>query len=105
MGALDGVLYSNTNYFARHAGWRGLLIEANPESYKNLVQSRKESICVNAAVCSDVRLVHYISSKVAAVSGIYEFMPETFIETWHKKVNSSDLPEIPCLPLMTILDW
>ena len=41
----------------------------------------------------------------AAVAGIYEFMPQSFRDQYHKGLNSTEgLPEVACLPLMAILD-
>ena len=51
MGALNGVLFSNTRALEEHAGWRGLLIEASPDSYRRLEHNRPGSITVNAAIC------------------------------------------------------
>ena len=31
IGGLDGITYTNTNYFSRAKGWRGMLIEASPK--------------------------------------------------------------------------
>ena len=39
MGAFDGVAESNSRFFERCLGWRGLLIEANPKTYAQLVST------------------------------------------------------------------
>ena len=36
LGALDGVLYSNTKFFEDVLGWKGILIEPHPEKFKYL---------------------------------------------------------------------
>eukprot|EP01065_Artemidia_motanka_P043588 TRINITY_DN6065_c2_g1_i1.p1 TRINITY_DN6065_c2_g1~~TRINITY_DN6065_c2_g1_i1.p1 ORF type:complete len:429 (+),score=103.50 TRINITY_DN6065_c2_g1_i1:70-1356(+) len=36
LGALDGVRFSNTLMFEKHFGWKGVLIEANPEQAEGL---------------------------------------------------------------------
>ena len=38
LGALDGVHYSNTLMLERCWRWDGLLIEANPNSYQNMLR-------------------------------------------------------------------
>lgn len=43
-GANDGVAQSNTLYFARHRGWRGILVEPVPELAKACRRNRPESI-------------------------------------------------------------
>jgi len=53
-GANDGETQSNTAYFARHRGWRGLLIEPIPELAARCRVARLESIVENCAlVASD----------------------------------------------------
>ena len=53
-GANDGQTQSNTAYFARHRGWRGLLVEPIPELAGRCRLARPESIVENCAlVASD----------------------------------------------------
>ena len=53
-GANDGEMQSNTAYFARHRGWRGLLVEPIPELAARCRAARRESIVENCAlVASD----------------------------------------------------
>lgn len=40
LGALDGIIYSNTKYFEDTHGWRGILIEPHPVAYPCLVENR-----------------------------------------------------------------
>ena len=34
LGALDGILYSNTKFFEDSLNWKGILIEPHPEKFK-----------------------------------------------------------------------
>lgn len=53
-GANDGQTQSNTAYFARHRGWRGLLVEPIPELAARCSVARPESVVENCAlVASD----------------------------------------------------
>ncbi len=53
-GANDGQTQSNTAYFARHRGWRGLLVEPIPELAARCRVARPESVVENCAlVASD----------------------------------------------------
>ncbi len=53
-GANDGQTQSNTAYFARHRGWRGLLVEPIPELAARCRVTRRESVVENCAlVASD----------------------------------------------------
>ena len=58
MGALDGVMHSNTFSLEKELGGRGVLLEADPEHFRRLVQNRPESILVQAALCDRKRTVH-----------------------------------------------
>jgi hypothetical protein len=40
MGAFNGLTASNSNFFEACLGWEGMLIEANPTQWPNLVQNR-----------------------------------------------------------------
>ncbi len=49
-GANDGVTQSNTLFFERHRGWRGLLIEPIPELAARCRKNRPRSIVENCAL-------------------------------------------------------
>jgi FkbM family methyltransferase len=49
-GANDGQTQSNTAYFARHRGWRGLLVEPIPELAARCRVARPESVVENCAL-------------------------------------------------------
>lgn len=51
-----GVSNSNSYWLSNAAGWKGMLIEADPILYKNMTAARPEAICVNAAVCDDFKV-------------------------------------------------
>lgn len=40
LGAYDGSTESNTHFFDKCLGWKGLLIEGNPENYNKVIQNR-----------------------------------------------------------------
>ena len=41
-------------------GWRGVLIEPNPEEYQKIPAERPNSISVNAAICDRRQDVHFV---------------------------------------------
>lgn len=49
-GAYDGIQQSNTYYFARLKGWRGVLIEPLPQLARRCQQRRKESIVISCVL-------------------------------------------------------
>lgn len=70
-GAYDGLLHSNSLYFERELNWTGLLIEANPEKYKELELNRKcKSLCCGVGKEWGVEEFTQINSGLAGWSGI-----------------------------------
>ena len=61
IGANDGLHMSNTWFFERHLGWRGLCVEGNPHVFRRLQANRPACINVNALVASNGTSVPYIS--------------------------------------------
>lgn len=49
IGAYDGRTLSNTLFFEKELGWRGICVEPNPIPYEKLVKERS-CICVNGCV-------------------------------------------------------
>ena len=49
-GAASGEELSNTLFFERERGWSGLLIEANPELFQQLLQKNRHAYLVNACL-------------------------------------------------------
>jgi len=67
VGAFEPVYLSNTYYFYKK-GWRGLLIEPNPESFKKLSGRRNGDILLNSAVSDHDGTVDFVCDR--ACSGI-----------------------------------
>ncbi|KAL4443640.1 hypothetical protein ABPG75_011377 [Micractinium tetrahymenae] len=102
LGALNGRDGFNTRFFTEAAGWRGLLIEADPGMYGELTRNRPEALCVHAAVCDTFQQVHWHGDGFE--SGIWEFMSDKFRQTWHGEDSVEEMAAVPCVPLQYILD-
>lgn len=50
LGANNGIYINNTFYFAKNLDWTGLCVEPHPDIFPELVENRKESICLNVGV-------------------------------------------------------
>jgi len=50
IGADNGLYLSNSFFFEKIAGWKGLCVEPRPDSYKELVVNRPDCINVNAVI-------------------------------------------------------
>lgn len=73
-GANDGLRQSNTYWFERFRGWRGLLIEAVPENAARCRHNRPRSITINTALVADdaITAVHIQTADLMAhVSGSF----------------------------------
>ena len=74
LGALNGLLWSNTLIFERCFGWRGLLIEASPVNYDQLSRSGRSATAVHSAVCPDGVGSFNMSSGGGGTAGNPAFM-------------------------------
>jgi len=50
LGACDGLLYSNTLFFEKYLGFKGILIEPVKEFYDKLIKNRPNNSCYNNAI-------------------------------------------------------
>jgi FkbM family methyltransferase len=110
MGAVDGLLYSNSLVFEEYYGWSGVLIEANPISCAKLFKEprRANSRKFCAAACDDAskRYLEFEFVKDAAVGGAVEAMKTMSAEWqkgWHGDAEKKTRTRVPCSPLAQIL--
>src|SRR5574343_581005 len=70
VGACEGIYVSNTYFFEKHKGWKGICIEADPKTFEDLKENRPNSICVNSLIY-DYREIHkYAQDEIPQFSGI-----------------------------------
>ncbi|KAI7842781.1 hypothetical protein COHA_003527 [Chlorella ohadii] len=101
-GAHDGASISNTKWLHDNAGWKGMLIEANPVLYTTLAANRPQDINIGVAICDKFQIVHFANR--GNVGGIWEFMNPEHMEKWFKGFDESTLSPVACVPLMFLLD-
>ena len=104
MGALDGVMYSNTKFFEETLGWRGVLVVGNPLVFPNLALNRPNNILMNA-VCSDQKkpLSFNVCANVPAVCSLEMTKPEKFDNEYYRHSQMLKINSIP-VSLDTILE-
>ncbi len=73
-GALDGLTYANTYALEHVLGWKGILVEASPSSFKLLKDNRPGQVTLHVAVCETPTVVHYADAYDPCCRGIAEFM-------------------------------
>jgi len=90
LGALDGVLYSNTKFFEDSLQWTGILIEPHPEKFKLLQQNRPRNFLFNDLVSCHTEPLEfrYFVDYHAAVSGVENTLSQHHFETYFDKFNS-----------------
>ncbi|KAL7548211.1 hypothetical protein ACHAWF_011505 [Thalassiosira exigua] len=105
LGALDGILYSNTYVFNTVLKWKGVLIELMPHHYESLSKNRAMEIAtVHSGVCSYPRKLHFFGRR-PATGGIYEFTTPEFRKKWWDDVavDHPSVKEIDCDALDALL--
>lgn len=60
LGGYDGELWSNSLFFEKNRDWNGLLIEANPFAYKQMLKKDRRCHMVNACVSDDVPKMEFV---------------------------------------------
>ncbi len=95
LGAMNGVIYSNTKFFEDTLHWSGVLIEPHPGMFRTLQSNRPGSKCYNCAVSDEqADITMLINPYVPAVSSIENTAYGPFIygrkKGWHEhsyKIN------------------
>ena len=84
LGALDGVLYSNTKFFEDTLNWKGILIEPHPEKYKLLEINRPNNFLFNDLVSCHIEELkfRYFVDCHAAVSGVEDTLSQHHFDTF-----------------------
>lgn len=73
-GASDGETGSNSLFFERYRNWTGLLVEANPQLYRQLLEKRRHAYAINACISPPRRPVSAIFKPAAGIGGLADQM-------------------------------
>ena len=86
LGAVDGIFQSNTLFFENNLGWKGILIEPHPETFKKLELNRKNNFLFNDLVsCFENELEYKYMDEVVAVAGVSDTLSESHNNSWYGK--------------------
>ena len=85
LGGLDGVTHSETRAFEQAAGWRRVLVEADPAYEAKRRALSADAVGVTAAVCSAPKTLHYIGRGPRG--GIAEMMRPLRLRERLKRIN------------------
>eukprot|EP00667_Euglena_gracilis_P028327 EG_transcript_35955 len=104
IGALDGILYSNTLYFERCLGWSGRLIEGSLHNFRQLkrhLPSRPLSKALQSAVCQPPAITVEFLVGGGPMAGTQPTLAKSFLNKWHQKGVTYE--EVPCAPMSALL--
>jgi FkbM family methyltransferase len=89
LGALDGILYSNTKFFEDSLNWTGILIEPHPDKFKFLQKNRPNNLLFNDLISchTDPLEFRYFIDNIhlAAVSGVENTLSQLHFESFFNK--------------------
>ena len=102
LGALNGVLYSNTKFFQDQLNWSGILIEPHPYAFDIMKQARPNNFLFNDLV-SNIKVplkYRYFHNHLAAVSGVENTLTTHHFEEYynneiHKHLSQDTITIIP----------
>ncbi len=61
IGGLNGISFSNSYLFEQCLGWKGMLIEANPDNYKSMIYNRPCATNIwSAGTLSNILIIYFI---------------------------------------------
>lgn len=89
LGAMDGILYSNTKFFEDNLEWSGILIEPNIHQYKKLLINRPKNYLFNNLVSDideEVEFKFFVDNY-AGVSGITKTLPSEHLSGFFRIIN------------------
>lgn len=102
IGGLDGVKFSNSYVFNRAFNWTGVLVEASPRNYQQLIKNRPNDLNVHAGVCENEMSLHWVESHLA-VGGFQEFADAKFQKKWWSDGQIQNAQVVKCRTLEQIL--
>lgn len=106
VGAFDGIRGSNSLFFEKFRGWRGLLIEASPLYFSWLEQNRPECVKERIAVAASEGEAEFleITEGMYMMSGLkFALPPDQRRAAEEGLFGRSDMLRVPTLPLADLL--
>lgn len=89
LGALDGVLYSNTKFFEDNLEWTGILIEPHPFKFESLKINRPNNYLFNNLVSNteDEKIFRFFVDNYSGVSGVENTLPKEHFTGFYSTIN------------------
>ena len=85
LGALDGILFSNTKFFESTLNWTGILIEPHPIAFRHLEINRPHNYLFNSLVSCETEELkfRFFCYQHEAISGIEKTLPPQHIDAFN----------------------
>lgn len=109
MGAMDGIVYSNTKFFEETLNWTGILIEPHKLNFNKLESNRPNNKLYNNLISNTDELLDYINytcSTLSGVAGVLQTIPvnnmQTYYENddkWQQEMRENYLQTIKIKPI------
>ena len=95
LGALDGLLYSNTKFFEDSFNWKGILIEPHPNKFELLKENRPNNFLFNDLVScyTEPLKFKYFVDIHAAVSGVENTLTQMHYTEFFDEEYNKFLPQ------------
>jgi FkbM family methyltransferase len=109
IGAHDGLTYSNTAFFEKYRGWKGICIEPNPIVFNRLVNARPLSTNLNLCVGVKNTLVDFykVEGYSEMLSGVKDNYDNKHLKRLEREINERgggvELIKLKSMPLSLIL--
>ena len=102
-GAGDGEYLSNTLFLERRRGWSGLLIEADPVSFRKLRSKNRKSYLVNACLSTSDKAQRVQYQLAGLNGGIAQAFDPQFVDYLKGNGRWTDPLSLQCYPLHVLL--
>jgi FkbM family methyltransferase len=110
IGAHDGIIYSNTCFFEKELGWKGICLEPIPEVYEQLIRNRN-SVCIKGCATYDgIKAKDFlrITGPLEMLSGLIDSYDSEHVERIERQLTEYgghyEVIRVPCFNINEILN-
>jgi len=100
IGANDGITQSNTFFFEKTLGWKGICVEPVPSAFEELRRNRN-CFCVQGCVSNYEGTAEFMEFDLSLVSGLVNVMDPRHLQRWGRVPHK--IITVPCYLPMNIL--
>ena len=106
VGAFTGNSLSNTLALERCFNWTGLLVEGNPDNYKQLLRSGRRGTKIHSAVCRAGETTVRMTIGGGPTAGDMSAMSAAYVKVWGNGNGASRnrTVNVPCSPLHSLMN-